>query len=172
MGRMDLDQVDQNKQTLYVFVDVDGVLNNISAFKLNKKTIYVLSHENLVVYQWFIDELRKNYNVVLILSSTWRMYKTGLNKIAKLSKKYNALKFDRQTPNSHKHRDIEILEYCNNHNINYDEILIIDDALINNELSNRALHTHFEDGLTWKDARLCLAKLVDEKYGEVINNVI
>ena len=67
-----------DKPTLYVFVDIDGVLNNNSAFKLNKDTIYVLSHENLVVYQWLIDKLREKFNVILILSSTWRMYKTGL----------------------------------------------------------------------------------------------
>ncbi len=147
-----------NKQDLYVFVDIDGVLNNNSAFKLNKNTAFVLSQENLIVYQYLIDKLREKYNVVLILSSTWRMYKTGLNKIKKYSKKYNALAFDRQTPDSHLYREEEILNYCKKHNINKDSILIIDDEEIKNELSDKQLKTYWDDGLTWKDIRNYLDK--------------
>lgn len=142
-----------NKQDLYIFVDIDGVLNNNSAFKLNKKTIYVFSHENLIIYQYLIDKLKEQYNVTLILSSTWRMSKTGLNKIEKYSKKYSALKFDRYIPDSHDRRQDEILRYCKNFNINTNNILIIDDELIENELSSKHLRTYYEDGLTWKDIR-------------------
>lgn len=57
-----------DKQTLYIFLDVDGVLNNTAAFYLNKKTIYVLSHENLVAYQFLINKLKEKYEIKVILS--------------------------------------------------------------------------------------------------------
>lgn len=145
-----------DKPTLYIFLDVDGVLNNTSAFKLNKKTIYVLSHENLIAYQHLIDNLREKYELKIILSSTWRMHKTGLNKLSKLSKKYDGLKFHDKTPNSHKRREDEIKSYCDIHKIDYNNILIIDDAQINNELRERQLETYFEDGLTWRDVQGCI----------------
>lgn len=48
-----------SKPTLYIFLDVDGVLNNDAAFILNKKTIYILSDENLTAYQVLINKLRE-----------------------------------------------------------------------------------------------------------------
>lgn len=151
--------MDRTKPILYIFLDVDGVLNNTSAFALNKKTIYVLSHENLVVYQYLINRLKEKYELRIILSSTWRMYKNGLNKLSKFSKKYNGLKFYDKTPDSHDSRDYEILKYCNIHNINYNQVLIIDDSNIRNELSSRAIRTYVEDGLTWRDVRMYLDEL-------------
>lgn len=147
------------KPILHVFLDVDGVLNNEAAFELNTETIVVLSHENLVVYQWLIDKLNEKYEVEIILSSSWRMYKTCVNKIHKYAKKYPALKYQKQTPDSHKMREDEILEYCKVHDIDSDSVLIIDDELITNELKDRHLHTYVRDGLTFKDAEECLHKL-------------
>lgn len=103
------------KPTLYIFLDVDGVLNNTAAFELNKDTIFVLSHENLVAYQYLVDKLKEKYDVKVILSSTWRMYKTGLNKLTKFSKKYSGLKIYAKTPDSHKYRDVEIKRFCDVH---------------------------------------------------------
>lgn len=140
-----------NKKDLYIFLDVDGVLNNSSAFYINKKTIYVLSHENLVAYQFLINKLREKYEIKVILSSTWRMHKTGLNKLNKFSKKYNGLKLYGKTPNSYKYREIEIKEFCDNHNINYENILIIDDDYIGNELKKYHLRTNCFDGLRFSD---------------------
>lgn len=151
--------MDQNKQPLYIFLDVDGVLNNTSAFYLNKDIIYILSHENLVAYQYLVDKLKTNYEIKVILSSTWRMYKTGLNKLEKLSKKYNGLKFYAKTPNSHEHREVEIKRFCDVHNINYKDILIIDDDPIDNELHKRHLKTNEHDGLRFSDVIKCLVEM-------------
>ena len=149
------------KPILYIFLDVDGVLNNTAAFELNKDTIFVLSHENLVAYQYLVDKLKEKYDVKVILSSTWRMYKTGLNKLAKFSKKYSGLKFYAKTSDSHKYRDIEIKRFCDNHNINYDDILIIDDDPITNELYKRHLQTNCFDGLRFSDVYRCLEEMFD-----------
>lgn len=153
----------QNKQTLYIFLDVDGVLNNTAAFYLNKKTIYVLSHENLVAYQYLIDKLKEKYDIKVILSSTWRMHKTGLNKLSKLSKKYSGLNFCEKIPDSYDRREIDIKRFCDNFNINYKDILIIDDDSINNELKDRHLKTNWFDGLRFSDVYRCLEEMFDFK---------
>lgn len=153
--------MDQNKQPLYIFLDVDGVLNNTSAFYLNKDTIYILSHENLVAYQYLVDKLKTKYEIKVILSSTWRMSKTGLNKLEKLSKKYNGLKFYAKTPNSHEYREVEIKRFCDTHNIGYKDILIIDDDPITNELRKRHLKTNEHDGLRFSDVLKCLIEMFD-----------
>ena len=56
-------------KNLYVFLDIDGVLNNQQAFQRNRETMFVLSDENLKVYQYLIDQLRQYYKVIIILSS-------------------------------------------------------------------------------------------------------
>ena len=147
------------KPTLYVFLDVDGVLNNTSAFELNKDTIFVLSHENLVAYQFLVDKLKTKYEIKVILSSTWRMYKTGLNKISKFSKRYNGLKLYGKTPESYDRRDVEIKRFCDDHRINYENILIIDDDPIVNELYKRHLKTNCFDGLRFSDVYRCLREM-------------
>lgn len=147
-----------DKKKLYIFLDVDGVLNNTSTFRLNKKTIYSLSYENLVAYQHLIDKLKTKYDVKVILSSTWRMYKEGLNKISKLSKRYSGLILYGKTPNGIDYREVEIKDFCDSHNINYDDILIIDDELIDNELKKRHLRTNCHDGLRFSDVMNWLEK--------------
>ena len=127
-------EIETNKKTLYVFLDVDGVLNNSGAFKLNKDTIYVLSHGNLICYEYLIDKLEEKYNIKIILSSSWRCYKTGLNKPSKHSKKYKGLNFIDKTKKWYgNNRRDEILEYCKAHNISLKNILVIDDELIKDD---------------------------------------
>ena len=147
-----------DKKKLYIFLDVDGVLNNTSTFRLNRKTMYVLSHENLVAYQFLIDKSMTKYDVKVILSSTWRMYKTGINKLSKFSKKYNGLVLCGKTPDGVDYREVEIKDFCDNHNINYDDILIIDDELIDNELKKRHLRTNCHEGLRFSDVMNWLEK--------------
>lgn len=150
-----------DKQELYIFLDVDGVLNNAATFKLNNETLFALSHENLVAYQYLIDKLEEKYEIKIILSSSWRMYKTGINKLSKFSKKYNGLKFYDKTSDSHDYRQNEIKKFCDIHNISYDNILIIDDDPINNELKHRHLKTNSFDGLRFSDVMKCLEEMFD-----------
>lgn len=150
-----------SKPALYIFLDVDGVLNNTAAFILNKKTIYILSDENLTAYQVLINKLRVKYDLKIILSSTWRGFKTGINKLNKYSKKYNGLLFNDVTQGGHDRRENEILIYCDNHGILYDDILIIDDEPINNVLKNRHLKTNSFDGLRFSEVCKCLNEMFD-----------
>ena len=160
------------KNILYVFLDVDGVLNNTSAFKLNKKTIFVLSHENMVAYQYLIDKLRERYEIMVILSSTWRTCQTGMNKLAKYSKKYNGLKLYDKTPNSHIRRCEEIENYCNNRNISLEDILIIDDDSMPKKFANRHIHTNENDGLKFSTVIQYIENIQDyRKDKKDINNM-
>lgn len=155
--------VNMSKPTLHIFLDVDGVLNNTAAFILNKKTLYVLSDENLTAYQVLINKLRERYDLKIILSSTWREFKTGVNKLSKYSKKYNGLIFSDVTQGGYDRRENEILKYCDNHNISYDDILIIDDDPINNVLKDRHLKTNSFDGLRFSEVYKCLDRMFDIK---------
>lgn len=151
----------QNKLILYIFLDVDGVLNNVAAFALNDEKILTLSEECLFNYQYLVDKLRKKYEVRVILSSTWRFNKRGIDKLKEYEDRYDALKLYDSIPISHDYREDEIKKYCNKHNINYKDILIIDDALMSNELFNRSIKTDTFDGLKFSDVQECLVNMFE-----------
>lgn len=138
------------KKVKYVFLDVDGVLNNWSAFMLNKKTIYVLSHENLIVYDKFIKTLEeKGFEVRVVLSSTWKKDTTAIKKLTQLGKKYKGLNFYAKTsPYYTDYRCKEIRNYMNAHDISIDDVIVIDDEkMLDEELAKRHIHTDMDYGL-------------------------
>ena len=146
-------QMQTDKQPLYIFLDVDGVLNNNAAFFLNKETIYVLSHENLVNYQYLYLNLKEHFDVHVILSSTWRKDKTGINKLLKYSKKYTGLKFEDMTDDKWEpSRTVEIKYYCDKHSIDYDNVLVIDDGVVASlDFPAVQVWTKCFDGLQWSE---------------------
>ena len=148
-----------SKPTLYIFLDVDGVLNNVAAFELSDDGVLALSEECLFNYQYLVDKLRLKYEVKVILSSTWRFNKIGFDKLKEYEDKYDALKLYDSTPISHDHREKEIKRYCDENKIEYKDILIIDDALITNELKDRSIKTNMFDGLRMSEAYGCLVNM-------------
>ena len=148
-----------SKPVLYIFLDVDGVLNNIAAFELSDDKMLALSEECLFNYQYLVDKLRQKYEVKVILSSTWRYSEIGFNKLKEYEDKYDALKLYDSTPISHDHREKEIKRYCDENKIEYKDILIIDDALITNELKDRSIKTNMFDGLRMSEAYGCLVNM-------------
>lgn len=148
-----------SKPVLYIFLDVDGVLNNIAAFELSDDGVLALSEECLFNYQYLVDKLRQKYEVRVILSSTWRFNKIGFDKLKQYEDKYDALKLYDSTPISHDHREKEIKRYCDENKIEYKDILIIDDALITNELKDRSIKTNMFDGLRMSETYGCLVNM-------------
>ena len=148
-----------SKPILYIFLDVDGVLNNTAAFSLSNDRMLALSEECLFNYQYLVDKLRQKYEVRVILSSTWRFNKIGFDKLKQYEDKYDALKLYDSTPISHDHREKEIKRYCDENKIEYKDILIIDDALITNELKDRIIKTNMLDGLRMSEAYGCLVNM-------------
>ena len=149
----------KSKPILYIFLDVDGVLNNTAAFSLSNDRMLALSEECLFNYQYLVDKLRQKYEVRVILSSTWRFNKIGFDKLKQYEDKYDALKLYDSTPISHDHREKEINRYCDENKIEYKDILIIDDALITNELKDRSIKTNMFDGLRMSEAYGCLVNM-------------
>lgn len=148
-----------SKPILYIFLDVDGVLNNTAAFSLSNDRMLALSEECLFNYQYLVDKLRQKYEVRVILSSTWRFNKIGFDKLKQYEDKYDALKLYDSTPISHDHREKGIKRYCDENKIEYKDILIIDDALITNELKDRSIKTNMFDGLRMSEAYGCLVNM-------------
>lgn len=148
-----------SKPVLYIFLDVDGVLNNIAAFELSDDKMLALSEECLFNYQYLVDKLRQKYEVKVILSSTWRFNKKGFDKLKEYEDKYNALKLYDSTPISYDHREEEIKRYCDKNKIEYKDILIIDGAFMNGELKYRSIRTDTFDGLKFSDVEKCLVNM-------------
>lgn len=149
----------KSKPILYIFLDVDGVLNNTAAFSLSNDRMLALSEECLFNYQYLVDKLRQKYEVRVILSSTWRFNKIGFDKLKQYEDKYDALKLYDSTPISHDHREKEIKRYCDKNKIEYKDILIIDDAFMDGELKYRSIRTDTFDGLKFSDVQKCLVNM-------------
>lgn len=148
----------KNKPVLYIFLDVDGVLNDVASFTMSD-TILALSNVCLFNYQYLVDKLRQKYKVKVILSSTWRFNKKGFNKLKEYEDKYDALKLYDSTPISHDHREEEIKMYCEKNKIEYKDILIIDDAFMDGELKDRSIKTDTFDGLKFSEVQQCLVNM-------------
>lgn len=148
----------KNKPVLYIFLDVDGVLNDVASFTMSD-TILALSNVCLFNYQYLVDKLRQKYEVKVILSSTWRFNKKGFDKLREYEDKYDALKLYDSTPISHDHREEEIKAYCDKNKIEYKDILIIDDAFMDGELKYRSIKTDSFDGLKFSDVQKCLVNM-------------
>ena len=151
--------MEKSKPTLYIFLDVDGVLNNVATFSLSDDGVLALSEECLFNYQYLVNKLRQKYEVKVILSSTWRYNKKGFNKLKEYEDRYDALKLYDSTPISYDHRKEEIKAYCNKNKIEYKDILIIDDDFMGNELKYRSIRTDSFDGLKFSDVQKCLVNM-------------
>ena len=151
--------MEKSKPTLYIFLDVDGVLNNVATFSLSNDRMLALSEECLFNYQYLVDKLRKKYEVKVILSSTWRYNKMGFDKLKEYENKYDALKLYDSTPIIFDYRDREIKAYCDDNKIEYKNVLIIDDDPITNELKDRSIKTNTFDGLKFSEVQKCLVNM-------------
>ena len=114
------------------------------------KTVFVLSHENLIVYDKFIKTLEsKGYEVRVVLSSTWRKDKKAIKKLTQFSDKYKGLNFYATTsPYYTDYRSKEIRNYMDSHNISVDDVIVIDDEkMLDKELAQRHIQTNMDCGL-------------------------
>lgn len=106
---------------MYIFLDIDGVLNRKSDWKTN----FQMNQECLANFDYFLSKI-KNYNIKIILSSTWRFAadQKALEPLNKILKKYN-LCINDTTIHSNKTRQEEIEYYIRRNTIK--EYIIIDD---------------------------------------------
>ena len=108
------------KQNFYVFLDIDGVLNDWKylQYYFDKNpdekggTITRFNPTSIFALNYLIEKLEQDYNVTLVISSTWR---SNMVETVKILKEQN-LKYDKQIENigfnyKQNYRGKEILKY-------------------------------------------------------------
>lgn len=143
------------KKTCYIFLDIDGVFNNLNTWKrLYIKNgfaagTYSFDEKNLKNLDIFHFFMSKKYELHYVLSSTWRLSKSGYE-IAESRFREHGIKIEGHTPKSWDHRGRQILQYMDGKS--YDLLIALDDDDfdINPYLSDNflLLHTNVEKGLT------------------------
>lgn len=138
-----------DKPNLYLFLDCDGVLNNVYTFQRQTELNWPLNHywldldkkcvANLLKLENF---LKDKYNVHLILSSTWRMLPQKKKDLNRVFWEEGLLLIEDCTPDNHTYRGIEIQEYMDAHRIKKEQILILDDE-DTGHLNERLVKTDF-----------------------------
>lgn len=145
---------------MYIFLDVDGVLNRESDWKKP----FTINENCLRLFASFDKELKASH---IILSSTWRVgyTNTGImsergNSLAEKLAGYG-LKIEGSTPVSDKTRQEEIEYYIRKHNITSYIVLDDDESLYPWPNRINLYLTDYKTGLTERDIkklkRICQA---------------
>ena len=124
-------------RSLYLFLDIDGVLNSESSFKYyyqiwqKHKDIEILAsidEQRLIIFHDLWEELiKRGYDPHLILSSTWR-FSTNLVDIIENRIGTYDLFIEDMTPFLPGYpRGEEIRRYCEEHHIQKEDVIIFDD---------------------------------------------
>ena len=145
------------KERYYIFLDVDGVLYDYAWIKKNNKdvrTIRKFKKESIDALNLLISNLEKKYDVDIVITSTWRLYKfqTLLSML-----EYSGLNYAKDIHKTHESirpftRGEDILSYLK-HRKNPNNYVIIDDEsfdfakyfnttkIIKPNIQNNALNT-------------------------------
>ena len=127
--------MENKKEDYYIFLDFDGVLNDIKTipaiYKLggvfvNKKDTKVFSQESIAALNSLLSTLSHRYNPKIVLTTFWR---NNMDKATSILYN-NGLQFDGEIDSipffSYKSRLSLILDYIHEHNTE-NNFLIIDD---------------------------------------------
>lgn len=135
-----------NNELVYIFLDIDGVLNSDAARKLHQgNDMRILSNDNLNEFSNFINKINRKY--LIVLTSTWRYSIDNIDLLKQSLNNYGLSLFDCLDIDDTKSKGELIIEYCKKRGILFDNILILDDAYIS-ELSDRLVKCNFKFGLT------------------------
>lgn len=155
-----------SKKICYIFLDIDGVLNNIHRWEkiYIKKGIsagtYSFDEKNLKNLDLLDYFMSRKYELHYVLSSTWRLSKSGYE-IAESRFREHGIKIEGHTSKSWDHRGKQILQYMEGKSYDLLVALDDDDFDINPYLSDNflLLQTDVRKGLTKKDIFDFLIKL-------------
>lgn len=133
-------------KTIYLFLDVDGVLNNQKIIQETKK-MQVIDEQNLINLNKLIKIIKKEDNCSIIFNSSWQLVNENIDILKSYLNKYDLgiddyLKIDNQ-----KNKGELIIEYCNKYQISSLDILVIDDGMIS-EIKDRLIKCNFNHGFT------------------------
>ena len=117
---------------VYIFLDVDGVLNNVQSFERHYQYIQK-GMEIPFIYQdidvhcvMVLKQLcHQLSNCHIILSSSWRNHSQKVKQLEALFQYHNLPSIEGETPClKDTCRGIEIEKYCKEHNISFNDIVI------------------------------------------------
>ena len=145
-------------KNFYIFLDFDGTMQDIEFIKqlhnfgVRKNITKIFKPESINALNFLIDNLCKDFNVVLVISSTWRrnMKETvyylnknnvHLNKINKIDK--TGYFYDENNIN---HRDEEIKQYLKEKKENKNYVAIDDEAMMFDLPNLNKIITNIKDG--------------------------
>ena len=137
---------------MYIFLDVDGVLNRESDWKKP----FSINEKCLMLFATFVKELKDPH---IILSSTWR---AGYTNTGVMSERGNSLleklagyglKIEGSTPVSDKTRQEEIEYYIRRHNITSYIVLDDDESLFPWADHINLYLTDYKSGLAERDIK-------------------
>lgn len=157
---------------IYIFLDIDGVLNNESAFELNYRmykkgkselTSALIDDQKLLILKDFCNQItksEKSHNEYrIVISSSWRK---ADNLLSIIKEKLNEVDLDfiDTTPYCFSgERGEEIAQFCNEHNISKEDTVILDDDSDMADYHDRHIKTYTRDGLTYLDTEKALILL-------------
>lgn len=148
----------RRKDVLHVFLDVDGVLNKESDWKMQ----YTIDDSCVKVLALIRDKMLQYYNqVIFVLTSTWRMGLT--NKGERLDSPHGSILLDTlkregivitgSTPVLNNNRQAEIKSYINRNNVK-DAIVIDDDPRLFTDMTSLNVYVpNYKTGLTTSDIK-------------------
>ena len=139
---------------VYIFLDIDGVLNNVQSFERHYQYIQK-GKEIPFIYQdidvhcvMVLKQLCQELpNCHIVLSSSWRNHSKAVKQLEALFQYHNLPPIEGKTPYlKNTCRGIEIEKYCKEHNISFNDIVILDDEDNMAHVSNRLILTDFNNG--------------------------
>ena len=133
-------------KTIYLFLDVDGVLNNQKIIQESKK-MQVIDEQNLINLNKLIKIIKTEYNCLIILNSSWQLVNENIDILKSYLNRYNLRIDDYLKINNQKNKGELIIEYCNKYQIPPVNILILDDGMIS-EIKGRLIKCDFNHGFT------------------------
>ena len=126
----------------YIFLDIDGVLNNYSSGS-------VLDENNVNVFKEVCDALG---DVKIVIISSWRFFDSALDDLKECFESHGIPLWVGITTKDRKlQREQQVLLYMEEHNIAEEEIVILDDIYFYKQLKHRFVNTSMKEGLTKRD---------------------
>lgn len=128
-----------------LFLDVDGVLNNLDDFKTQQGNgTYVLCEKKIKLLHQIIDEL----GLTVVLSSTWRLHTDHMDYLYNQGAiQQRFMHKDWRTPAVFgcRPRGVEIQEWLEDHPEVTAYVIVDDDSDMLDEQMPRFVHTSFQD---------------------------
>lgn len=153
---------------IYIFLDMDGVLNSSKSFYENKKNKksskdwdYHFSYECIHEFKKFLSYLNE-YEI--IISSSWRILEEPMKWVKKMFELESIPMYKGVTSYNMKKRGAQIEDYCAEHFINKEDVIILDDDSDMENFMDRLIKTAFATGFT-KETTVAALKLIAKKGG-------